>query len=333
MRTALTIHACLISLLALSPGVAAPATIVGYERVLVFGTQGSGLGQFDYPYDVDVHGGELFVGDSNNDRVQVFDLEGHYLWSFGSSGSGDGEFSRNRGLCASELGIYVTDAKNDRIQAFDLMGVHRWSQGSIGDAPDQWFRPRGIDVTPTGQLVVTDADNHRVKILYPDGSTQVIIGRRGTAVGNFVAPFDVAISDEGKVYVIDIFNSRVQVFTLSGEFLFTWGVSGTGDGEFVEPRGIACGPGGLVAVSDVGKTDQVRDRIQVFDADGTFLCGFGSNGWGDGQFRFVTGLAFDPDGRIYAAEAHNHRVSVWAPISVDTETRSVGGLKSRFSGK
>jgi DNA-binding beta-propeller fold protein YncE len=299
----------------------------------VFGTPGTEPGALDYPYDVDVHGGEIFVADSHNDRVQVFDLGGRFLRNFGSTGNGDGQFSRNRGLCASELGIYVTDAKNDRVQAFDLAGMHRWSRGSIGDGLDEFFRPRGIDITATGQLVVCDADNHRVKILRPNGSTRTVFGRRSSAEGDFVAPFDVAISNEGKVYVVDIFNSRVQAFTLDGEFLFSFGVSGTGDGEFLEPRAIACGPAGLLAVSDVGKSQQARDRIQVFDANGTFLCGFASTGSGEGEIRFVTGLAFDSEGRIYVAEAPNHRVSVWAAVTVQSETESVGSLKSRFSGE
>jgi DNA-binding beta-propeller fold protein YncE len=227
----------------------------------------------------------------------------------------------------------VADAKNDRIQGFDLTGTHLWSQGSIGDAPDQFFRPRGIDITPAGQLVICDADNHRVKVLRRDRSVRAVFGRRGSAEGNFVAPFDVAVSDEGNAYVIDIFNSRVQAFTLDGEFLFSFGVNGTGDGQFIQPRAIACGPGGLVAVADVGNSEQVRDRIQVFDTNGDFLCGFASSGSGEGQIDFVTGLAFDSEGRLYVAEPPNDRVSVWAAVPVRSQTESFGGLKSRFSGE
>ncbi|RKZ16692.1 hypothetical protein DRQ53_05605 [bacterium] len=333
VHTAFANYVLLVSLLAASASIAAPSAGGEYQPVLVFGTSGTEQGAFDYPYDVDVHDGEIFVADSHNNRLQVFDLEGRFLRTFGSTGYGDGEFRRNRGLCVSELGIFVTDAKNDRIQSFDLAGMHRWSQGSIGNAPDQFFRPRGIDVTPTGQLVITDADNHRVKVLRPDQSLRAVFGRRGSDEGDFVAPFDVAVSAEGHAYVIDIFNSRVQVFTLDGEFLFAFGVNGTGDGQFIQPRAIACGPGGIVAVADVGNSQQVRDRVQIFDVSGNFLCGFGSFGSGEGEIDFVTGLAFDAEGRLYVAEPPNDRVSVWVDATVRSQTESLGGLKSRFSGK
>ncbi|NLX49483.1 MAG: hypothetical protein GXY82_06365 [Methanospirillum sp.] len=49
-------------------------------------------------------------------------------------------------------------------------------------------------------------------------------------------------------------------------FVLKWGISGSGDGEFNYPSGIAVDGAGNVYVAD---TD--NNRIQVFDAEGTFL--------------------------------------------------------------
>ena len=63
-----------------------------------FGATGSELGQFIQPYDVVVVDELLYVADSNNNRVQVFDLDGQYQFYFGETGTLDGQFRRDRGI-------------------------------------------------------------------------------------------------------------------------------------------------------------------------------------------------------------------------------------------
>ncbi len=62
----------------------------------------------------------LFVSDTGNKRVQVFDLDGNFLAQFGTEGSADGEFDEPVGV-AVDAGnnIYVADTWNKRIQVFD----------------------------------------------------------------------------------------------------------------------------------------------------------------------------------------------------------------------
>ena len=58
--------------------------------------QGSGDGQFNYPYGIALHPttGEVFIADRNNARVQVLaSANGSFLRKFGSQGSAPGEFS------------------------------------------------------------------------------------------------------------------------------------------------------------------------------------------------------------------------------------------------
>ena len=86
------------------------------HRVVVFGldgcfvrqwgTQGSGEGQFSYPFDVLVNGDEVLVTDYENHRVQVFDLEGLFVRQWGGEGDGAGQLIhpmrvmlRGRGVC------------------------------------------------------------------------------------------------------------------------------------------------------------------------------------------------------------------------------------------
>ena len=49
------------------------------KRVKVWGSPGSGPGQFQIPHGIAVAGNVLYVADRTNARVQLFDLDGHYL--------------------------------------------------------------------------------------------------------------------------------------------------------------------------------------------------------------------------------------------------------------
>src|SRR3989304_4859767 len=77
------------------------------EFLLSFGTLGSGDGQFHDPSGVAVDsGGNIYVADTVNNRIQKFDSNGNFLLSFGSFGSGDGQFN-------SPFGVEVDSGGNN----------------------------------------------------------------------------------------------------------------------------------------------------------------------------------------------------------------------------
>ena len=52
-----------------------------------FGSKGSNDGQFSDPFSVSCNSrGVIVVADFNNDRIQVFDRKGKFLFKFGSEG-------------------------------------------------------------------------------------------------------------------------------------------------------------------------------------------------------------------------------------------------------
>ena len=64
--------------------------------------------------------GHLLVCDSENHRIQVFDLSGKFVAKFGSKGSGMGEFIEPVSVAVLSDGkIVVTDLYNSRIQIFE----------------------------------------------------------------------------------------------------------------------------------------------------------------------------------------------------------------------
>ena len=87
-----------------------------------------------------------------------------------------------------------------------------------------------------------------------------------------------------------------------------FGVAGNGPGQFAEPRGVAADASGNLYVADTKNS-----RIEVLDANGTFVRAIGTLGEGDGQLKEPCGVAVGPNGEIYVADTWNHRVARFGP--------------------
>jgi DNA-binding beta-propeller fold protein YncE len=119
-------------------------------------------------------------------------------------------------------------------------------------------------------------------------------GGFGTAPGQFQEPSSVEVSSAGDVYAAG-HEDRVQVFTNDGQLKFIFGKTGSADGQFQHPHGLAMDrKGGNVLY--VG--DQENHRIQVFNANGSFLTKFANPG-----LQHIHDIGIDPNnGDIYAPD-------------------------------
>ncbi len=90
------------------------------NMIMEFGKIGTKNGDLVHPMGIDVSGGKIFVADSGNNRIQIFDLDGSYVSTFGSKGSSNGFFNCPHDIKIYKNKIYVADSDNYRIQIFDL---------------------------------------------------------------------------------------------------------------------------------------------------------------------------------------------------------------------
>src|SRR5690606_23858166 len=116
------------ALLAVVPVAAPSANAAELPPVfsLTWGTSGTGNGQFNNPSEVATDsGGNVYVADTNNNRIQKFTSTGTYLTQWGTPGTGNGQFNSPYGVATDSGGnVYVADTNNNRIQKFTSTGTY-----------------------------------------------------------------------------------------------------------------------------------------------------------------------------------------------------------------
>ena len=163
--------------------------------------------------------GHLWVLDSENSRIRLFDRDGGYLGGWGGHGEGNFAFKTPEGLAVVGDTVYVADTWNHRIARFTLGG--EWK----GSATGGFMGPRGVAVGPDGGVWVTDSGNHRVVRYDADLKTAVTVGPTGTGPGQFKGPVGIVASpSSGRVYVTDSGNHRIQVLDRNGKYLTEYDV-------------------------------------------------------------------------------------------------------------
>ncbi len=294
-----------------------------------WGTSGTGAGQFRNPYGVQVttdpvSGDELvYVADSNNDRVQVFDTAGAFVAQWGTFGDYDapGTFSAIRRVAVDDEG---------GLWGADLWG---WSAEHAARGPDPvpaYTSDRSIPAVPAappftntsvfnearqvafdgGDVLVMDTVNQRVVRM--NATTGALdgpaCGPRGWQNNAFTWPRGVAVDPvTHDLWVADTKQSQLQILHADCSFVakLPANTSVPSDQKFNFPAGIA------IRASDgtAWVADQKNHRIEVYDvATRALLAVYGSNGSGAGHFVQPQGIAIGPDGHVWVADTNNDRI-------------------------
>ena len=83
--------------------------------------------------------GNLYVADTLNDRIEVFDADGQFISTYGKNGDGPGYFGRPKGIAIDSDGhIWVADGMQDRVQVFNREWQLLISFGGHGLLPGQF---------------------------------------------------------------------------------------------------------------------------------------------------------------------------------------------------
>ena len=218
-------------------------------RVQVFDRSGSFLHAWTMPIisngkPTGVHvdaDGLVWVPDTHEFQVLVFDQKGQPVRRFGTFGEAPGEFLYPTDVATGPDGsIWVSEyGGNDRVQVFNADGSLRRVIGAVGDRPGEFSRPQAIALSSDGaRLYVADSCNHRIQIFDDQGTLLSILGEPGKAPGQLHYPYDLVLLDDGSLLVSEYGSSRIQHLAPDGTSLGIWGVHGSGPGALNAPWGI-----------------------------------------------------------------------------------------------
>ncbi len=266
-----------------------------------FGTTGTGDDEFDGPADVilDKNGKNIYVVDSNNDRISVFEDDG------------DDDFQYGTFCDIAAIGNCNDDA-----------------DGADDDGDGQFNKPLAIARDQLGKFYVVDSGNQRVQIFDDDGEFQSKFGSSDSSLDGYLGSAEGIVIQEStrEILVSNIQKDSISVFDSSGNFMFEF----DGNDDFKNPTHmIIDNTDQILYVSDSG-----NDRIVIFelvtgtncpagtdeDVDGVcFVEEFGTTGSDEGEFDGPAGLAYDSDNDLlYVADTDNDRIQVFEIVEGNT---------------
>ena len=186
----------------------------------------------------------------------------------------------------------------------DYRLVPNWLQ-----VPDGWTLGQvgGVEANSQNQIFVYQRGQEAPPVLCFDNDGNFIFAWDHLEFGR---PHMVLCDKEDNVWLIDDGGHIIYKLSKDGAVLFTLGIKGElgkDDIRFNQPTDLTFGPQGEMYVSD----GYGNKRIAKFDARGTFIKQWGSEGTHPGQFALPHAIGSDKEGLIYVADRENWRVQIF----------------------
>ena len=173
------------------------------------------------PRGIDVdQNGKVYVADTGNKRIVVFDEDGNYITEFGMAGFDPGQFDEPVGVAVSDDGmVFVTDTWNQRIQSFipsddgtvylpfSQWDVNAWFGQSLENKPF-------IAVDGNNRVFITDPEGYRIIEFTSEGQFVRTWGDFGTGDSELGLPAGIDVDPLGNIWVTDAGNNRIMKFAL-----------------------------------------------------------------------------------------------------------------------
>ena len=251
--------------------------------------KGKEAGELNKPnrIDIDIASTDIYITDTYNHCVKVFDRNGTFKFYFGRKSPG--KLTYPFGLCISNKMVYVGEKLDGKIKAFNLDGT--FIKEVIGDGTKKgvykFIWGIGAD-SSNGDIYACDNEGDRIQVYtnYLEFKYTVIgEGKPGTVF----RPVDVKIRD-CMIIVLDQNNPCLHHFDKQGAPLWS---TITFDEAAMSPQSF------IIDMEDnVLITDALSHTIRIFTSKGELYIALGKKGENKGELTSPTGIALDTSGNI-----------------------------------
>jgi DNA-binding beta-propeller fold protein YncE len=109
--------------------------------------------------------GNVYVTDTFNNRVEMFDAEGTFVSTFGKNGDGPADFQRPKGIAVDCDGhIWVADAAQDKVKVFNREGRLLIYFGEHGEYPGRFMGVYDIAIDKFNRVITSEIYPGRVQM-------------------------------------------------------------------------------------------------------------------------------------------------------------------------
>ncbi len=270
-----------------------------------------------YPYGLAIdNDGNLYIADSNNNRIRKVDTNGIITTSAGTGitiYNGDGipanqaNLYRPYGLTVDkENNIYIAETYNHRIRKVDTggiittvagNGIGGYSGDGGGAIESQIDTPYEVTVDSSGNLYIADSYNDCIRKVDPSGiittvagnGMQGYMGDGGPATqASLFVPVGIGVDAAGNLYISDTNNYRIRKVDQDG-IITTVAGGGVPESEWPRYAGDGSSP-----------TEAVLDRPEA--------------------------MVVDPPGNLYISDTGNRRIRKVAPPSTFSYVIALRGV-------
>ena len=168
-----------------------------------YGSTGRAIGQFYVPGGIAIRGNRMYIADTYNHRICIFDITGTTVVPalvLGDSGTANGQFRAPQDVDVGPDGlIYVADSENNRVQVFDAKGVYLRRLGTL----TRFGWVYGVGVDAHGNAYVSEPLASKISKMTRDGRFLYAWGTEGPKVQKFTRPLRMTFDRDGLLFVAD----------------------------------------------------------------------------------------------------------------------------------